>query len=85
MTSKNEKIDPWQDNTEAHEVINMCLKQLGEKVENIEKNIQELPTFDKVFVKNDKKDEYVHFIEIIKDIYERLDKIEQKLYNNKKS
>ena len=57
----------------------MCLQQLGEKVDGIEKNLQELPTFDKVFVKNEKKGEYVHFIEIIKDIYERLDKIEQRL------
>tara|TARA_B100000427_G_scaffold309162_1_gene297952 strand:- start:12751 stop:12987 length:237 start_codon:yes stop_codon:yes gene_type:complete len=75
----DKKIDPWQDNTEAHDVINMCLQQLGEKVDGIEKNLQELPTFDKVFVKNEKKGEYVHFIEIIKDIYERLDKIEQRL------
>ena len=36
----NKKIDPWQDNTEAHDVINMCLQQLGEKVENIEKKDQ---------------------------------------------
>lgn len=36
----NEKIDPMQDNIEAHEAINMCLSAVGERLSTLEEYIQ---------------------------------------------
>ena len=74
-----EKIDPWQDNTEAHEVINMCLGQIGERLAEIEKYLNELPTPDKIFYKPKGAEDYLNMKENYDEIYKRLEALESGL------
>lgn len=71
-----EKIDPWQDNTEAHEVINMCLSQIGERLTEIEKYLNELPTPDKIMYKPKGAEDYLNMKENYDEIYKRLEALE---------
>ena len=64
-----EKIDPWQDNQEAHEVINMCLGQIGERLAEIEKYLNELPTPDKIMYKPKGAEDYLNMKENYDEIY----------------
>jgi hypothetical protein len=74
-----EKIDPWQDNTEAHEVINMCLSQIGERLAEIEKYLNELPTPDKIMYKPKGAEDYLNMKENYDEIYKRLEALESGL------
>ena len=60
----NEKIDPMQDNIEAHEAINMCLSTVGERLSTLEEYIQ--------------NNQLVQ-AEILKKFDERLSNLEQKM------
>ena len=60
----NEKIDPMQDNIEAHEAINMCLSAVGERLSTLEEYIQ--------------NNQLVQ-AEILKKFDERLSNLEQKM------
>ena len=60
----NKKIDPVQDNIEAHEAINMCLSTVGERLSTLEEYIQ-----NKQLVQ----------AEILKKFDERLSNLEQKM------
>tara|TARA_Y100000004_G_scaffold171798_1_gene208112 strand:+ start:429 stop:668 length:240 start_codon:yes stop_codon:yes gene_type:complete len=74
-----EKIDPWQDNQEAHEVINMCLGQIGERLAAIEKYLNELPTPDKIMYKPKGAEDYLNMKENYDEIYKRLEALESGL------
>jgi hypothetical protein len=74
-----EKIDPWQDNQEAHEVINMCLGQIGERLAEIEKYLNELPTPDKIMYKPKGAEDYLNMKENYDEIYKRLEALESGL------
>lgn len=74
-----EKIDPWQDNQEAHEVINMCLGQIGERLAAIEKYLNELPTPDKIMYKPKGTEDYLNMKENYDEIYKRLEALESGL------
>lgn len=74
-----EKIDPWQDNQEAHEVINMCLGQIGERLAAIEKYLNELPTPDKIMYKPKSAEDYLNMKENYDEIYKRLEALESGL------
>lgn len=74
-----EKIDPWQDNQEAHEVINMCLSQIGERLAEIEKYLNELPTPDKIMYKPKGAEDYLNMKENYDEIYKRLEALESGL------
>ena len=74
-----EKIDPWQDNQEAHEVINMCLGQIGERLAEIEKYLNELPTPDKIMYKPKGAEDCLNMKENYDEIYKRLEALESGL------
>lgn len=74
-----EKIDPWQDNQEAHEVINMCLGQIGERLAEIERYLNELPTPDKIMYKPKGAEDYLNMKENYDEIYKRLEALESGL------
>lgn len=74
-----EKIDPWKDNQEAHEVINMCLGQIGERLAAIEKYLNELPTPDKIMYKPKGAEDYLNMKENYDEIYKRLEALESGL------
>ena len=74
-----EKVDPWQDNQEAHEVINMCLGQIGERLAAIEKYLNELPTPDKIMYKPKGAEDYLNMKENYDEIYKRLEALESGL------
>ena len=74
-----EKIDPWQDNQEAHEVINMCLGQIGERLAEIEKYLNELPTPDKIMYKPKGAEDYLNMKENYDENYKRLEALESGL------
>lgn len=74
-----EKIDPWQDNQEAHEVINMCLSQIGERLAEVEKYLNELPTPDKIMYKPKGAEDYLNMKENYDEIYKRLEALESGL------
>ena len=77
--SKKETVDPWQDNQAAHEVINMCLSQIAERLVEIEKRMLELPTPDKTFYRPADEDKDLDLFQNFTKIYEKLDKIEKKV------
>ncbi|AGH06764.1 hypothetical protein Fa020709_082 [Synechococcus phage S-RIM2] len=72
----SEKIDAWQDNTEAHEAINMCLVQIAERISEIEKYVSELPTPDKIMYKPKGVEEYLNMKQNYDEIYKRLEALE---------
>ena len=60
----NKKIDPVQDNIEAHQAINICLSTVGERLSTLEEYIQ--------------NNQLVQ-AEILKKFDERLSNLEQKM------
>ncbi len=79
MSDPNQNIteyDPWEDNREAHEVINECVKGLGERLAEVTKYVNELPTPDKVLYKPKGKEDYLNMKENYDEIYRRLEELE---------
>lgn len=60
----------------ALNAINDCLKALHERLEAVEKYVQELPTPDKTYYRPEGKEDYLNLKENFDYIYERLDNIE---------
>ena len=51
MSDPNQNIteyNPWEDNNEAHEIINECIKGLSERLAELVKYTEAIPTPDKV-------------------------------------
>ena len=79
MSDPNQNItqyDPWEDNREAHEVINECVKGLGERLAEVVKYVNELPTPDKVLYKPKGHKDYLNIKENYDEIYRRIEKLE---------
>jgi hypothetical protein len=79
MSDPNQNIteyDPWEDNKEAHEIINECVKGLGERLAEVVKYVNELPTPDKVLYKPKGHDKYLNMKENYDEIYRRIEKLE---------
>ena len=74
------KIDPWQDNKEAHEAINMCLEAIVKRLEQIESFVNELPTPDKTYYKPEGHEDYLNTKENYDTIYNRIKILEDKVY-----
>ena len=74
------KIDPWQDNKEAHEAINMCLEAIVTRLEQIETYVNELPTPDKTYYKPEGNKDYLNTKENYDTIYDRIKILEDKVY-----
>tara|TARA_B100000131_G_scaffold254193_1_gene248451 strand:- start:10185 stop:10448 length:264 start_codon:yes stop_codon:yes gene_type:complete len=72
-----ESIDPWQDNAEAHDIINRVLQGIVERLDAIEKYVQEMPTVDKTYYKPKGYDDYLNVKQNYDIIYERLTKLEK--------
>ena len=60
----------------ALNAINDCLKALHERLEAVEKYVQELPTPDKTYYKPEGQDEYLNIKANYDQIYQRLKKLE---------
>ena len=60
----------------ALNAINDCLKALHERLEAVEKYVQELPTPDKTYYKPEGQDEYLNIKGNYDQIYKRLKKLE---------
>ena len=60
----------------ALNAINDCLKALHERLEAVEKYVQELPTPDKTYYKPEGQDEYLNIKGNYDQIYQRLKKLE---------
>ena len=79
MSDPNQNItdyDPWEDNKEAHEVINECVKGLGERLAEVVKYVNEIPTPDKVLYKHKGHKDYLNIKENYDEIYRRIEKLE---------
>ena len=70
------EYDPWEDNREAHEVINECVKGLGERLAEVVKYVNEIPTPDKVLYKPKGHKDYLNIKENYDEIYRRIEKLE---------
>ena len=60
----------------ALNAINDCLRALHERLEAVEKYVQELPTPDKTYYKPEGQDEYLNIKGNYDQIYQRLKKLE---------
>ena len=60
----------------ALNAINDCLKALHERLEAVEKYVQELPTPDKTYYKPEGQDTYLNIKANYDQIYKRLKKLE---------
>ena len=60
----------------ALNAVNDCLKALHERLEAVEKYVQELPTPDKTYYKPEGQDEYLNIKANYDQIYKRLKKLE---------
>ena len=81
----SDKIDPWLDNKEAHEAINMCLSAIVKRLEGIEKFVNEMPTPDKTYYKPSGHEDYLNTKENYDNIYDRLKVLEEKVYGMQKT
>lgn len=70
------EMDPWKDNQEAHEAINMCLVQIGERLKEIEQYLNSVPTPDKILYKPNGAEDYLNMKENYDEIYRRLEALE---------
>tara|TARA_B100002019_G_scaffold288867_1_gene303323 strand:- start:6211 stop:6450 length:240 start_codon:yes stop_codon:yes gene_type:complete len=72
-----EKIDYLRDNDEAHQVINMCLQQIGERLAALEQFVQGIPLQDvtKIMYKPDGYEEYLDTKQNFDEIYRRLEEL----------
>ena len=70
------EYDHWVDNTEAHDVLNSAIKSIGERLAEVIKYVNELPTPDKVLYKPKGKEDYLNIRENYDEIYRRLEALE---------
>ena len=72
-----ESIAPWQDNAEAHDIINRVLQGVVQRLDAIEKYVQEMPTVDKTYYKPKGYDDYLNVKQNYDIIYKRLTELEK--------
>ena len=80
MSDPNQNIteyDPWQDNAEAHDIINRVLQGVVQRLDAIEKYVQEMPTVDKTYYKPKGYDDYLNVKQNYDIIYKRLTELEK--------
>ncbi len=61
---------------EALRTVNDCLVAIGNRIEALEKHVNEMPTPDKTYYKPSNKGEYLSLKENLDHIYYRLNKLE---------
>ena len=79
MSDPNQNIteyNPWEDNNEAHEIINECIKGLSERLAELVKYTEAIPTPDKVLYKPKGYEEYLYINQNYDEIYRRIEKLE---------
>tara|TARA_Y100001968_G_scaffold207736_1_gene190901 strand:- start:49648 stop:49962 length:315 start_codon:yes stop_codon:yes gene_type:complete len=79
MSDPNQNIteyDPWQDNAEAHEVLNQCVQGLAERLGEVTKYVNDLATPEKILYKPKGAEEYLNIKENYDEIYRRLEELE---------
>jgi len=74
MTSP--KIDRWEDNAEAHEIINECLVSLAERLKKLEEYVINIPTPDKILYKPSGEEEYLNLKENYDLIYKSIKELQ---------
>ena len=79
MSDPNQNIteyNPWEDNNEAHEILNECIKGLSERLAELVKYTEAIPTPDKVLYKPKGYKDYLNIKENYDEIYRRIEKLE---------
>ena len=72
-------IERWTDVYNAFDIINECLMKVGERVNNLEKVISEMPTPDKIYYKPPGTEEYLNIKGNYDELYNRIGAIEERL------
>ena len=75
----NTDYDPWQDNAEAHEVLNTCVHELAERLGEVTKYVNDLTTPEKILYKPKGAEEYLNIKENYDEIYRRIAELEEKV------
>ena len=70
--------DPY---AEALDGLNQIAVNLAERVVNIEKYVSETPSIDKIQYKPKNSEENLDFVQIINDLYEKIEIIDKKVDN----
>tara|TARA_B100001996_G_scaffold86693_1_gene64135 strand:- start:169 stop:483 length:315 start_codon:yes stop_codon:yes gene_type:complete len=70
------EIDPWQDNAEAHEVLNNIVHELAARLGEVTKYVSDLTTPEKILYKPKGAKEYLNIKENYDEIYRRLAELE---------
>ena len=70
--------DPY---AEALDGLNQIAVNLAERVVNIEKYVSETPSIDKIQYKPKNSKENLDFVQIINDLYEKIEIIDKKVDN----
>jgi len=76
---QKQQIERWNDVYNAIEIINECLMKLGERVEELEKRVAEIPTPDKIYYKPPGCDEYLSMKGNYDELYKRIGALENGL------
>ena len=72
-------IERWNDVYNAFDIINECLMKVGERVNDLEKAISEMPTPDKIYYKPPGTEEYLNIKGNYDELYKRIGAIEERL------
>ena len=78
---QQEEIERWAQTLTALNTINECIVKLTERVNAIEKYIQEMPTPDKTYYKPHGEEEYLNVKANYDLIYNRLRALEDGMQN----
>ena len=73
------EVNPWKDNEEAHEAINMCLVAIGERLNAIEEYLKTISPPQNIKYKPSGQDTYLDMRENYDQIYSRLEALESGL------
>ena len=74
-------IDKDQDLEEYKQTTNECMQILAEKVVDLEKWASETPTLDKIAYNPKNSDENLNFMQIINDLYSKIELLDKKMDN----
>tara|TARA_B100001769_G_scaffold267441_1_gene254795 strand:+ start:550 stop:801 length:252 start_codon:yes stop_codon:yes gene_type:complete len=74
-------IDKDQDLEEYKQTTNECMQILAEKVVDLEKWASECPTLDKIAYNPKNSDENLNFMQIINDLYSKIELLDKKMDN----
>lgn len=73
----------WEEIVKNNEMINDILLKLGERLENLEKYVQALPTPDKTMYRPPNHEEYLNIKENYDLLYRRLEALENGMQETK--